>query len=193
MKLNKRASLEIGVNTIVILVIAMILMALAIGFVRGIFTRASAVPDVIDPASLQQPPDRGTPVRMRPNVLNIEPGDSGTTVLSVYNWRPTNAYYVSIDGMTCSPPAQQNVMLVPSHTAIDLVSTASGQQIARDLRVGGVVASQVIIEVPDPADTAPTTDGVADTYICQFEVSTQTSTSTTTKETETIQFTVKTS
>lgn len=89
MRWNKKASLEIGVNTIVILVIAMILLGLGIGFVRGIFGKANTLPDIIDPTVLQNPPTAQEPIMLSPTEPTVRVGDSASVNVGVYNREQT--------------------------------------------------------------------------------------------------------
>jgi len=84
MRFNKKASLEIGINTIVILVIAMML-GLGIGFVKGIFGKANTLPDLIDTSNWQNPPTASEPVRLTPSSLEIKAGKSKDVKIGVYN------------------------------------------------------------------------------------------------------------
>lgn len=81
----RKGSLEIGVNTIVILVIAMMLLGLGIGFVKGIFGKANTLPDLIDTSNWQNPPTAAEPVRMTPSTLEIKSGKSKDVKIGVYN------------------------------------------------------------------------------------------------------------
>jgi len=85
MRLNKKASLEIGINTIVILVIAMVLLGLGIGFIRGLFKQSGELPGLIDTDQFNTPPDSQTPIRITPSSVALKGGDSKPVKVGVYN------------------------------------------------------------------------------------------------------------
>jgi hypothetical protein len=85
MRLNRKASLEIGVNTIVILVIAMVLLGLGVGFIKGLFAKAGGTIDIIDPSGLQNPPTASDPIRISPGNFNMKQGGSQSVVVGIYN------------------------------------------------------------------------------------------------------------
>ena len=89
MRFNKRASLEIGVNTIVILVIAMMLLGLGIGFIRGLFSKAGELPGLIDTGSWENPPTASEPIKLTPSSIEIKGGDSKDVKVGVYNTKGT--------------------------------------------------------------------------------------------------------
>jgi hypothetical protein len=81
----KRASLEIGINTIVILVIAMMLLGLGIGFVKNIFGQINPIVTKIKPPSLQTPPSASTPLIMDVQKFSVQAGKNYAMDLGVYN------------------------------------------------------------------------------------------------------------
>ena len=108
MRWNKRASLEIGVNTIVILVIAMMLLGLGIGFIRGIFTKANQLPGLIDTSTWQNPPTASDPIVLTPSSIELKGGDSTDVVVGVYNKEASpKTFAVSIP--TCTGGARPDL------------------------------------------------------------------------------------
>ncbi len=103
MRLNKKASLEIGVNTIVILVIAMVLLGLGIGFIRGLFQQANVLPALIDTDQFDTPPTAQEPIRLTPSSIDIKRGDSKEVKVGIYNTGNQDTFGVSIP--ECIGPA----------------------------------------------------------------------------------------
>ncbi len=102
-RIDKRASLEIGVNTIVILVIAMMLLGLGIGFIRGLFNKANQLPGLIDTSQWQNPPTASTPIVLTPSSLSVKGGDSSNLVVGIYNKEASSGslqFIVDITGCT---------------------------------------------------------------------------------------------
>ena len=111
MRLNRRASLEIGINTIVILVIAMMLLGLGIGFVRGLFSKANQLPGLIDTNSWENPPTSSEPIKLTPSSIEIKGGDTKDVKVGVYNKGvSTKSFTVGIP--TCTNGAVPDVKAV---------------------------------------------------------------------------------
>lgn len=116
---NKRASLQIGVNTIVILVIAMILLGLAISFIRTIFNKAETVPGVISTEDLRQPATKNDPIRLDPLEVTLRNSDPASLVWSVYNVQPNPVSFVVTvpgTGISCAAPPGQ----IPDSSGLDI-------------------------------------------------------------------------
>lgn len=99
--MSKRGSLEIGINTIVILVIAMILLTLGVGFVRSLFDRLNTLPGEIPIDDLGPPPTSQDPIKMSPGDLEIKSGESEDVRVGVYN-KENNGKTFSIDVAGCT-------------------------------------------------------------------------------------------
>jgi hypothetical protein len=112
----KRASLEIGVNTIVILVIAMMLLGLGIGFIRGLFVKANQLPGLIDTSTWQNPPTASDPIVLTPSSIEIKGGDSADVVVGVYNKEgSTKTFSVGIP--SCTGGAKPDVQTLSASIA----------------------------------------------------------------------------
>jgi hypothetical protein len=89
MRFNKRASLEIGVNTIVILVIAMTLLGLGVVFVRNLFTQVGGTVSMIPSDDIASPPTSDKPIKLVPGTVTLKTGKSKEVKVYVYNNDPT--------------------------------------------------------------------------------------------------------
>lgn len=95
MRFNRKASLEIGVNTIVILVIAMTLLGLGVVFVRNFMGKLGSTVDVIDVADIKNPPTSDQPIKLMPNTITIKAGKDKNVDVLVYNKFPTQGFTIS--------------------------------------------------------------------------------------------------
>jgi len=100
--MNKRGSLEIGVNTIVILVIAMMLLGLGIGFVKGLFGQANKLPELIDTDSWENPPTANDPIRLTPTNIELKKGTDKDMKIGVYNTGSEGTFTIMIS--SCKGP-----------------------------------------------------------------------------------------
>ena len=96
MRLNKRASLEIGVNTIVILVIAMVLLGLGVGFIKSLFNPINKLPGVIEIPKIGKEPSAAEPVVIGQSEITIKAGSNVEQVtVGVYNAKWDAATYAA--------------------------------------------------------------------------------------------------
>ncbi len=91
---NKRGSLEIGVNTIVILVIAMMLLGLGIGFVKGLFGKINKLPDTIPIETIGKEPTSHEPFVVGQPEIVVKAGKNFEQIKAgIYNKWPTKNYF----------------------------------------------------------------------------------------------------
>jgi len=101
MRLNRKASLEIGVNTIVILVIAMMLLGLGIGFVKNLFDKMNKVPEAISIPEIGQEPTSTDPIVLAQSGLSIKSKQVEQVGIGVYNkWDDATWFTVGITSCT---------------------------------------------------------------------------------------------
>jgi hypothetical protein len=82
----KKGSMELGVNAIVILIIALAILGLGIAFVTNLFGSGSdKLGDIISNAELPVHADPGQPVKFETNEMNIKKGKRDNIKVSVYN------------------------------------------------------------------------------------------------------------
>ncbi len=117
-RINRRASLEIGVNTIVILVIAMMLLGLGIGFIRGLFNKANQLPGLIDTSQWQNPPTASTPIVLTPSSVQVKGGDSTNIVVGIYNKEPgSSSLTFNVNISSCTGGVVPSVKTQPATIA----------------------------------------------------------------------------
>lgn len=133
MHFNKRASLEIGINTIVILVIAMMILGLGIGFVKGIFGKLGKVVKGISTDQLTNPPTAQDPVSMDQTELSVKSGDHHfQTRAGIYNkWEEGN-YTLQIGGCIGGVKPQLDVLpeTIPKGEGKGFVINIYGQKVS---------------------------------------------------------------
>ncbi|MBR9693330.1 hypothetical protein GOV07_05400 [Candidatus Woesearchaeota archaeon] len=95
MRFNKKASLEIGVNTIVILVIAMTLLGLGVVFVRNLFDKVGGTVDIIEPGDISSPPTSDKPIKLVPSTISVKGGKDKSVEVLVYNKKGTQNFDIT--------------------------------------------------------------------------------------------------
>ena len=88
MKINKKAALNLGISTVVVMVIAMVLIGAGVSFIRTIFSSAedSLLP-VLNLAEIDLNPDRNTPVMVRPREITLSGSSPQRLIVGVFNYR----------------------------------------------------------------------------------------------------------
>ena len=86
MRKNKKGSMELGVNSIVILIIALAVLGLGIGFVTNLFGQGrEKLGGIINSVDLPVHADAVDPMKFQYNQLEIKAGKSKNLIVSVYN------------------------------------------------------------------------------------------------------------
>ena len=89
---NKKGSMELGINAIVVLIIALALLGLGIGFVTKLFTASqNKMVRIIDRTELPIHADSLNPVVFDATNLEVKAGKDETLIVSVYNDGNTEA------------------------------------------------------------------------------------------------------
>ena len=84
-KTNKRASMQLSINAIVILVMAMAVLGLGLAMVRGLLgDGVTRLEDAIDGVNLQQTATSGEPLA-NINTLSVQRGSTTSVFISYYN------------------------------------------------------------------------------------------------------------
>ena len=97
--MNKRASMQLGINAIVILIIALAILGLAMAFITNLFKGGEKkLGSLIDRTDLPVHADSSNPIVFDTNDVKIKEGDTGKIVVSVYNNRfEDEEVYLEID------------------------------------------------------------------------------------------------
>jgi len=82
---KRSASMELGINAIVIIVLAMLILSLGIGFIRNLITKGSQnFGSAIDNAELENPADAANPVTIDKTV-QVKAGKTAKIKIGFYN------------------------------------------------------------------------------------------------------------
>jgi hypothetical protein len=116
--MNRRASMELSVNSIVILVIAVVIMGLLLAFIREKLT-AIDVPDAgeIEPRSASS----SEPLTLSRESVTVASGKSFTLKANIYNFNATDTYFSLTS--TCS-----GTTLFSKTTSDDVIKISPGDQ-----------------------------------------------------------------
>ena len=147
---GRKGSMELGVNAIVILIIALAILGLGIAFVTNLFRSGSdKLGTIIDNTQLQIHADAVNPIVFEKEELDIKQGKNTKLTVSVYNdgfaGNPPNGVTLDIEGCRNSL----------NEESYDFIMSAPPQNINPGTDAGYLA----II-------TAPGTDKDPDTYIC---------------------------
>lgn len=92
-RINKKGALELSINAIVILILAITMLGLGLTFIRGIFKQISAKVDAaVDANELSNPPTRDNPLTAAPSVITMRTNDRAKVVLAFMNTLPNSQY-----------------------------------------------------------------------------------------------------
>ena len=90
---RKKASLEISMNAIVILVLAIAMLGLGLTFIRGIFKGITAkVEEAVSAGEIVNPPTRDTPITITPSTIEMRAGETKEANLAFINKLPDRKY-----------------------------------------------------------------------------------------------------
>ncbi|MFH2027718.1 MAG: hypothetical protein ABIJ08_01135 [Nanoarchaeota archaeon] len=150
---NKKAALELSINAIVIIIIAVVVLSLALGFVRMIFGGAtSKFAALIDDESEPPIPSAASPVTLSRSMVITGVGQSNVIKLSVYN--PTNRSW---------PVVFPNVTCVGSYS----INNASIQTNSKAVPQGEYSTFNILFDIKKNA-AQPSSD------LCQINIDNQT-------------------
>ncbi len=84
--MNKRAGLSLGINTIIVLVIAMVVIAAGISFIRTFFTAGEdRLLGAFDIGDFRNQPDRNNPLILEHGTIRGRAGDDAVVRIGFYN------------------------------------------------------------------------------------------------------------
>ncbi len=113
---NKRASLEISIQAIVIVVLAMTLLGLGLGFIRGMFKNIGGVTEEVTAQVKQRIIDELLTTENRlalsTTEIELEKGNSRTIAVGVKNKKEGDLEYrLRFDSISRAPPNQEPISL----------------------------------------------------------------------------------
>ena len=151
--MNKKASMQLGINAIVILIIALAILGLAMGFITNLFQGGQEkLGSLIERTDLPVHADATNQIVFDINDLKIKEGETGKLVVSVYN-----SNFGDTDVFLSMPQCVDESGA--SVTSIDL--GAPGQKIPRGMDAG--YKAIITIGGSSGSSTPP------GTYICTIE------------------------
>ena len=84
--MRKKGSLNLSVNAIVVLILAITMLGLGLGFMKGMFGKVSGKIDAaIDSADLKNPPSLDNPLTISTKTITINRGGSGDIQVAFLN------------------------------------------------------------------------------------------------------------
>ena len=105
----KRGALSLSINAIVILIIAMTMLALALGFVKGMFGKATQNLDQLISAEPEPPtPTASEPITLSRETIIAHAGDTVILKVGVYNPTKDTWYDTEIEISNCGPTDNVN-------------------------------------------------------------------------------------
>ena len=142
---NKKGSMELGINAIVVLIIALALLGLGIGFVTKLFTASqSKMVRIIDRTELPIHADSLNPMVFDTTNLEVKAGKSEPLIVSIYN-------DANVD--VAGPPYGQGAFItadscvdslgIPISTTSDIMINSPAQGIGANIDAGFAVIVQV--------------------------------------------------
>lgn len=183
MRRNKKASLEIGINTIVIMVIAMMLLGLGIIFVKNLFGQINPITQKIKPPDLQTPPSASTPLIMDVQTFSLKTGDSYELDLGIYNADQTDEAF-SVDVGNCEVPPTATVQtqvpqirvlpqLIKSgeagyYTTYIIAQYNTGGAALKNMETGDFICNLEVRKYPD-VTTAQNAKGTGGTVVTSLQ------------------------
>ena len=146
--MNKKADLSLSVNSIVVLILAITMLGLGLGFVSGMFGKVSKqVEEQISKEPEPSPPTASNPITLSRESIIANPGESVVLKVSIYNSGST-ALSVLKDGIittgTCSALSniKNNAQSIPAkeyrtfNVLADAISTTGTKLCSTELISG---------------------------------------------------------
>jgi hypothetical protein len=150
---NKKGSMELGINAIVVLIIALALLGLGIGFVTKLFSASqSKMIRIIDRTDLPIHADSLNPIVFDTSTITVKEGRSSPLIVSVYNPGLVIGSQAAVKAGEC----------VDSSGAVDSTGKVNLGSPAQDIPPGTDVGFSVSVSA---ATGAAGTTGSA-SYIC---------------------------
>lgn len=98
----KKASMQLGINAIVILIIALAVLGLAMSFITGLFRQSGAkYSAIIDRTDLDFHADSVTPVMFETNEVTVKAGREMKLKVSVYNTKFSDSDEINLELIKC--------------------------------------------------------------------------------------------
>lgn len=141
--MNKKGSLELSVNAIVVLILAITMLGLGLGFMKGMFGKVSQnVDTAIGQNQLTNPPSATNPFTISSNQITLSRGQSQTITLAYFNEGTASVIVAPNISSTCLSSSD--------------VSITPGALPLRTVSVGDIASWQVLVAAKGAATTGNT-------------------------------------
>ena len=166
--MNKKAGMELSINAIVILIIAMVVLGIGILFIRGLFAKsAEKLTTAISSQEIANPATPDQPVVADKEVLLSRTSTTKTIRLSVFNSGSGRATDVNVDMTHCVTSGA--IALSDEDTGASLVDDSSVpyyqlKTAPQDIEKNTYVGYQAIVKFSEGASLAQ-----GDTMVCKLE------------------------
>lgn len=165
--MKKRGSMELGISTVVVLVIAIVIIAGGIAFIRGFFSKGTEeLGKAFDITDFTIQPDEQTPlVFAQGDSFSIKKGDEKTIKIGLYNMEGSDIDFdAKID--TCASPLattpELKKQLIPTLTTLP-VSVGSGKGVVFNVLFSTQMPAAVTVGAKSETDLP------AGTYLCKLK------------------------
>nr|MCK4930459.1 hypothetical protein [Nanoarchaeota archaeon] len=106
--MKKKASMQLGINAIVILIIALAVLGLAMSFITGLFRQSGAkYSAIIDRTDLPFHADIVTPIIFETKEVTVKAGRQESLTVSVFNDKFNPSDPISLELVNCIDPDGQ--------------------------------------------------------------------------------------
>ena len=154
--MKKKASLNLSVNAIVILVLAVVLLGLALAFIRGMFGKmTSKMGEIVDITQIEAKPTPDTPITI-PNKITVKQGGNVQVQVGFYNRKGGTLSDVTLNITSCVDESGNSLTQLPTISAPKVDSIDAGK----------ATGFNAIFSLKNVADTMTT----GNIYICQLSV-----------------------
>ncbi len=183
--MRKRGGMQLSINAIVILIIAMVVLGIGILFIRGLFGKsAERLTTAISAQDIQNPATPDRPLVADKEVLLPKSNPTKTATMSVYNVAQNAVEDVTVNMSDCV--AGQST--VESNAGIPYYSLKTAPQ---DIPSNAYVGYQAVAVFDDEGDDNPGLQlSQGDTIVCKLEAQEGSSSEWTTNPSTTIVFPV---
>jgi cystathionine beta-lyase/cystathionine gamma-synthase len=139
--MHRKGSMELSVNSIVILVIAIVIMGLILAFVRSKFNDVTKGLEQDEPVPATA--SSSSPIELSRTTIAISPGSTAVIKASIYNPTTTDATDVK-----------------PKITGCDAIADTTGS--SKNIKAAEAVQYSLILKVPS--------NKAKNVYLCQIQV-----------------------
>ncbi|RME31373.1 hypothetical protein D6789_03010 [Candidatus Woesearchaeota archaeon] len=140
--MSDKGALTLSIKAIVIIVIAVLVIALGIGFITTIFSKAGALPELVDVSLLPNQPSPDNPLVLSPEEVTVKSGESAQLLAAYYNtgnkayFRVKTGVCIDSDGNTYQPGSVGLSSLIEKGKAVGFRITIYGTDTVTNTALG---------------------------------------------------------